>query len=80
MKAGQVLVIIAAIGMLVPGGCFLVGSIAAFSDPNAISLGIVVLAIAAGFLALSVYLFRLAIRWNRPLAPKSPEPPSGSKS
>jgi uncharacterized membrane protein YjjB (DUF3815 family) len=68
MKAGQVLVIIAAIGMLVPGGCFLVGSLAAFSDPNAIGLGLVVLAIAAGFLVLSVYLFRLAIRWNRPPA------------
>jgi len=80
MKAGQVVVIIAAIGMLVPGGCFLVGSVAAFSDPNAIGLGLVMLAIAAGFLALSVYLFRLAIRWNRPFASKSPEPPSGSKS
>jgi hypothetical protein len=55
----------------VPGGCFLVGSVAAFSDPNAISLGIVVLAIAAGFFALSIYLFRLAIRWNRPLASSS---------
>jgi hypothetical protein len=38
MKAGQVLVIIAAISMLLPGGCFLVGSIAALSDPNAIGL------------------------------------------
>ncbi len=66
MKAGQVLVAIAAIGMLLPGGCFLVGSVAAFSDPNAIGLGLVVLAIAAGFFAAAVYLFRLAIRWNRP--------------
>jgi uncharacterized membrane protein YjjB (DUF3815 family) len=75
MKAGQVLVIIAAIGMLVPGGCFLVGSLAAFSDPNAIGLGLVVLAIAAGFLALSIYLFRLAIRWNHPPATKPQDSP-----
>ena len=80
MKAGQVLVVIAAIGMLVPGGCLLVGSIAAFSDPNAIGLGLVVLAFAGGFVALSVYLFRLAIRWNRPPAVKPEEPPAGPKS
>jgi uncharacterized membrane protein YjjB (DUF3815 family) len=74
MKAGQVLVIIAAIGMLLPGGCFLVVSLGVFSDPHSIGLGLLVLAIAAGFLALSVYLFRLAIRWNRP--PASASPPS----
>jgi hypothetical protein len=79
MKAGQVLVTIAAIGMLLPGGCFLVGSIAAFSDPNAIGLGLVVLAISAGFFALAVYLSRLAIRWNRPPAPKPPGTPDQPK-
>lgn len=79
MKAGQVLVAIAAIGMLLPGGCFLVGSIAAFSDPNAIGLGLVVLALAAGFFALAVYLFRLAIRWNRPPAPKRTTVPDQPK-
>ena len=80
MKAGQVLVTVAAIGMLLPGGCFLVGSIAAFSDPNAIGLGLVVLALAAGFFALAVYLFRLAIRWNRPLASRPPEAPNQPKT
>lgn len=80
MKAGQVLVAIAAIGMLLPGGCFLVGSIAAFSDPNAIGLGLVVLALAAGFFALAVYLFRVAIRWNRPPAPKRATAPDQPKA
>jgi hypothetical protein len=70
MRAGQVVAVVSAVVLLVPGLCFTVVSFDVMAGRNGQMLGLFVLVIGLGILALAARLFWIGIR--RPQAPALP--------
>ena len=66
MKAGQIITLLCALVLLLPGTCFGIAGVMAIGDPHAVGMGLLALLISAGFLAVVVWMVRVVIRWNRP--------------
>lgn len=75
MKAGQIITLLCALLLLLPGTCFGIVGIAVITDPNGLGWGFLSLLVSAAFLAVVVWLVRVVIRWNRP--PSAGGPRSG---
>ena len=71
MKAGKVVAVITAVVLLLPGLCFTVVSFDVLGGRNSQGLGLVVLMIGLGVLALAAWLFWIGIRRTQPLPPPS---------
>ncbi len=65
MKAGQVITLLCALVLLLPGTCFAVAGVVGVMYPGGLGLGFVSLLISAAFLAAVIWLIRVVIRWNR---------------
>lgn len=68
MSGGQIAALVFAILLLLPGGCFLFFGVGLSTDSSLISIGLVMLLIAAAILGLAIFLFTVAFR-KRPPAP-----------
>lgn len=66
MKAGQVITLLCALVLLLPGTCFGVMGVIVIFDPSGVGWGILSLLVSAVFFSLVVWLVRVVIRWNRP--------------
>jgi hypothetical protein len=66
MKAGQVITLLCALVLLLPGTCFGVVGVMVVTDPSGLGWGFLSLLVSAVFFALVVWLVRVVIRWNRP--------------
>ena len=75
MTGGQVVALIFAILLLLPGGCFLIAGIAVAIDPQYWDAAFYAFPIAAAILGLSGFLFWRAFRRRQPPAN---QPPSSS--
>ena len=75
MTGGQVLALLCAIVLLVPGGCFLIVGIASLAEGSSGS-GVAALQIGVPIVAVVVLLFWVALRRR----PPSPPGPGGSSS
>jgi len=68
MKAGQIITLLCALVLLLPGTCFAVVGVVVITDPSGLGWGLFLLLIAAAFLAVVAWMVRVVIRWNRPPA------------
>jgi membrane protein implicated in regulation of membrane protease activity len=75
MTGGQVLALLCAIVLLVPGGCFLIVGIGSLAEGSSGS-GVAALQIGVPIVAVVVLLFWVALRRR----PPSPPGPGGSSS
>lgn len=71
MKAGQIITLLCALALLLPGTCFGIVGIAVITDPNGLGWGFLSLLVSAVFFAVVAWMVRVVIRWNR--VPKAPE-------
>jgi len=66
MKAGQIITLLCALVLLLPGTCFAVVGLMVVTDPSGLGWGLLSLLISAAFLAVVAWMVRVVIRWNRP--------------
>ena len=66
MTGGQVVALIFAILLLLPGGCFLIVGVGVATDSQYWQMAFIALPIAAAILALAGFLFWVAFRRKRP--------------
>jgi len=71
VKAGQVITLLCALVLLLPGTCFAVAGVVGVMYPGGLGWGFLSLLLSAAFLAAVVWLIRAVIRWNR-LPPAGP--------
>ena len=80
MKAGQIITLLCALVLLLPGACFTVVGLSVMSDPEGVGWGFLSLLVASPFLAAVVWMIRKVINWNRVPeagAPPASPPPAG---
>jgi hypothetical protein len=65
MKAGQIITLLCALVLLLPGTCFAVVGIGVMVQPDGFGWGLLAFLVATPFFAVVAWMIRKVIRWNR---------------